>query len=76
MSGVLLCCVCGEPLDSTNVGLCNGCGLPFHFNTSAQGRGPECGQAWLHPQYLTLEFGCHVCLGKAPGREPPVDAGH
>ncbi|MDT7943063.1 MAG: hypothetical protein RQ985_00695 [Dehalococcoidia bacterium] len=76
MDNVQNCAVCGEPLDGINVGLCNGCGLPFHFNTEAEAHRPECGQAWLHPQYLTVEFGCFICLGMAPGREPPVGLGH
>ncbi len=71
-----MCCVCALPLDDVNRGVCNGCGLPFHLRVQGDLQGPECGQVWVHPQYLALEYGCLICLGHAPGREPPVGPSH
>ncbi|HXG41413.1 MAG TPA: hypothetical protein VNL95_01670 [Dehalococcoidia bacterium] len=71
-----VCAVCGGTLSPDTTAYCNGCGRPFHFNHDAEAAETDCGQAWVHMQFLTLEFGCNVCLGKAPGIEPPVGLGH
>ncbi len=70
------CRVCDGPLTSETTAYCNGCGGAFHFSHQDMADPQDCGQAWVHLQYLTLEFGCNVCLGKAPVREPPVGLGH
>jgi|FaiFalDrversion3_1042247.scaffolds.fasta_scaffold00203_5 predicted amidophosphoribosyltransferase len=70
------CVVCGGPLAAETTAYCNGCGQPFHFRHQEAPEPEDCGQAWLHLQYLTLEFGCNLCLGRAPGLEPPVGLGH
>ncbi|GBD12700.1 hypothetical protein HRbin24_00713 [bacterium HR24] len=72
----LTCTVCGGPLTVETTAYCNGCGGAFHFSHSADPGEDDCGQAWVHMQFLTLEFGCNVCLGRAPGQEPPVGMGH
>jgi hypothetical protein len=75
---LLLCHVCGEPLLGT-LTHCNNCDRPFHLRQRADEDGRECGEVWINEQYLTLEYACDVCLGKAgePGaEEPPVGMGH
>lgn len=76
----LLCRVCGEPVDESNSATCNGCGERFHLNLRNDQPGKDCGEVWIHQQYLSLEFGCFPCLrGEPPPPErlePPVGQGH
>jgi hypothetical protein len=30
----------------------------------------------VNEQFLTLEYACHECLGRAAGKEPPVATVH
>lgn len=69
------CHICGEPLGAETA-TCGVCDRVFHLRTREDGDGQDCGEVWLNEQFLSLEFGCNVCLGKHAGAEPPVARGH
>jgi hypothetical protein len=58
------------------MGLCGRCDRPFHLRDREDVPGEDCGEVWVNEQYLTLEYACHECLGKAAGKEPPVATAH
>ncbi len=75
---LLLCHVCSKPLLG-DLTYCNNCDRPFHLRQSEAGADPDCGEVWIHEQYLALEYACDTCLGKHPAGgvpEPPVARGH
>ncbi len=69
------CRVCGEAIAPDRAATCNNCHEAFHLRTRQDQDGDDCGDVWIHDQYLTLEFACLVCLGKADS-EPAVGEGH
>ena len=69
------CRVCGEAIAPDRAATCNNCHEPFHLRMRQDQDGEDCGDVWIHDQYLSLEFACNVCLGKA-GSEPAVGEGH
>ncbi len=75
---LLLCHVCSKPLLG-DLTYCNNCDRPYHLRQREASADPDCGEVWIHEQYLALEYACDVCLGKHPAgdaREPPVARGH
>lgn len=68
------CHVCGEPL-TAETAECNNCFRPFHLRAAETSDGPDCGRVWINEQFLSLEFACNTCLGRA-SQEPPVGHGH
>lgn len=71
------CRVCGEPTSEFSHAICSRCDLPFHLALRQDVPGKDCGQVWINPQHLGLEFGCNVCLGIGPEPSPqpaPADA--
>jgi hypothetical protein len=69
------CHVCGQPL-AAETAICNNCERPFHFRTREDSDGPDCGEAWISEQHLSLEFACNSCLGKQTTPEPPIGHNH
>ena len=80
MTEAMLCCVCHEPLEEAASAVCNSCGRRYHLRLRQDQEGKDCGQVWLHQEFLTLEFGCFLCLGQASspgqGAEPPLGGDH
>lgn len=75
----LACHVCGDAITDDNHNNCTNCDRPFHLRQREDIDARDCGEFWVNDQYLTLEYACNVCLGKAgePGAaEPPVGSGH
>ena len=74
----LVCCVCGEAVDDVNSADCHYCHQRYHLRLREDSTDKDCGQVWIDPEHLALEFGCSVCLGSASGsvEEPPVGLGH
>ena len=72
------CRVCGDPISADRLATCNNCHEPFHLRSRQDHDGADCGEVWIHEQYLSLEFACFICLGKAPGgpTEPGVGTAH
>lgn len=71
------CTVCGEPIPSDRLANCNNCHQPYHLRTREDQPGEDCGEVWIHEQYLSLEYACNNCLGKgAQPAEPAVGGGH
>jgi hypothetical protein len=70
------CHICGEQIPPDRLATCNNCENPFHLRTREDQDGTDCGEVWISEQYLSLEFACFVCLGKAPSAEPAVGEGH
>ncbi|MER3420451.1 MAG: hypothetical protein C4290_07965 [Chloroflexota bacterium] len=58
-----LCRVCGEPTTEFSHAVCSRCDLPFHLALRQDVPAKDCGQVWINPLHLGLEFGCNVCLG-------------
>jgi hypothetical protein len=58
-----ICRVCGEPTSEFSHAVCSRCDLPFHLALRQDVPAKDCGQVWINPQHLGLEFGCNVCLG-------------
>jgi len=75
-----LCCVCGEAVDDSNSADCVYCHQPYHLRLREDSDDKDCGEVWISPEHLALEFGCSVCLDGAPPSgslaEPPVGMGH
>jgi hypothetical protein len=73
-----LCRVCGEPTSEFSHAICSRCDLPFHLALRQDVPAKDCGQVWINPQHLGLEFGCNVCLGfesqSSPQQTAPADA--
>ncbi|HET9477454.1 MAG TPA: hypothetical protein VFP63_08200 [Dehalococcoidia bacterium] len=79
MTDTTTCIVCGEPADEDSSQLCNNCESRFHLRLREDIDGKDCGEVWVNEQYMSLEFACFTCLGKAQstaGAEPPVGRGH
>jgi hypothetical protein len=73
------CHVCGETLSGAETALCRTCDRSFHLRSREDAPGRDCGEVWMSEQWLTLEFACLVCLGRAGGSgagEPAVGTGH
>ncbi len=66
-----LCRVCGEPTSEFSHAVCSRCDLPFHLALRQDVPAKDCGQVWINPQHLGLEFGCNVCLGVETEAAPP-----
>lgn len=60
------CRVCGEAVDEGNSATCNGCGQRYHLRLRQDRPGKDCGEVWVNDDFLALEFGCFVCLGRSP----------
>ncbi len=60
-----ICRVCGEPTSEFSHAICSRCDRPFHLALRQDVPAKDCGQVWINPQHLGLEFGCNVCLGFA-----------
>ena len=79
MTDPITCAVCGEPADEDSSQVCNSCEGRFHLRLREDTDGKDCGEVWINEQYMSLEFACFTCLGKAQstaGAEPPVGRGH
>jgi hypothetical protein len=68
------CHVCGNPLGDETA-TCNNCDRDFHLRTREDSDGRDCGAFWINEQFLSLEYACNVCLGRA-STEPPVAGAH
>ncbi|HEY5638536.1 MAG TPA: hypothetical protein VIW01_00615 [Dehalococcoidia bacterium] len=75
MTDTTQCHVCGEAIAPDRAANCNSCHEPFHLRTRQDQDGTDCGEVWIHDQYLSLEFACARCLGKG-SQEPAVGEGH
>ena len=75
MTETTQCRVCSEAIAPDRSATCNNCHEPYHLRTRQDQDGTDCGDVWINDQYLSLEFACNICLGKA-GSEPAVGASH
>ncbi len=69
------CRVCDEAITPDRAATCDNCQEPFHLRTRQDQDGDDCGNVWINDQYLSLEFACNVCLGKA-SEEPAIGEAH
>jgi len=69
------CVVCGEPVDESNSAVCDGCGERYHLNKRNDAPGKDCGDVRVHDLYMSLEYGCNICRGVAPGPAPSAARG-
>lgn len=60
-----VCRVCGEAVNEGNSAICNGCGQRYHLRLRQDSPGKDCGEVWVNEDFLALEFGCSVCLGRS-----------
>jgi hypothetical protein len=67
-----VCNVCAEPVEPHTEALCGSCGKTFHLNQRTDMLGKDCGEVWINPEHLGLEFTCQDCLGAPPpeGAQP------
>ena len=68
-----ICSVCDEAVEPHTDSLCGACGQTFHLNQRADLPGKDCGEVWINPEHLGLEFTCMTCL--AAVRQTPAPAG-
>jgi len=65
-----LCTVCSEPVEPHTDSLCGACGQTFHLNQRTDLPGKDCGDVWINPDHLGLEFTCSNCLEQVREAEP------
>ncbi len=75
MTETTQCRVCGEAIAPDRSATCNNCHEPYHLRTRQDQDGDDCGNVWINDQYLSLEFACNVCLGRA-SEEPAIGEAH
>ena len=76
----MVCCVCGDGVDESNSADCNFCHERYHLRLRNDSDDKDCGEVWISPEHLALEFGCFSCVGGEDSEEspaePPVGGGH
>jgi len=76
MAEIWTCRVCGEMADDSNSADCHFCQQRYHLRLREDSDDRDCGQVWINPEHLALEFGCAICLGEAgfaqAANEPPL----
>ncbi len=64
-----VCAVCSGEVAPYMQAWCNQCGALFHLNSRADLPGSDCGDVWIHEEFLSLEYACATCLAPAPPPE-------
>jgi len=57
--------VCGEAVDETNSAVCHGCNRRYHLVLRQGAQGKDCGDVWINEAFMSLQFACFNCLGRA-----------
>lgn len=68
-----LCTVCSEPVEPHTDSLCGACGQTFHLNQRTDLPGKDCGDVWINPDHLGLEFTCASCLAEPADDDAPAN---
>lgn len=66
---VAVCAVCSGEVAPYMQAWCNQCGALFHLNSRADLPGSDCGDVWIHEEFLSLEYACAACLAPPPAPE-------
>jgi hypothetical protein len=69
-----LCTVCSREVTTAWEAFCNACGGVYHFRQREDMAGEDCGEAWLNPDHLALEFACATCLAEARREDNSLEA--
>lgn len=67
---VAVCAVCSGEVAPYMQAWCNQCGALFHLNSRADLPGSDCGDVWIHEEFLSLEYACAACLAPPPAPAP------